>query len=146
HTTVTGPAQLRSPGEVVMRDISDTMMTLAAIAPFADAPVLIRDVANCRVKECDRIDAITTALNACGIATRTGPDWLEITPGEPCDRVIGGTVIDCHADHRIAMASSVLSLRAPGLQLNDPSCVAKTFPGFHEELARVVAQWQQTTS
>lgn len=81
------------------------------------------------------------ALNACGIATRTGPDWLEITPGEP-----RGAVIDCHADHRIAMASSVLGLRTPGLQLNDPSCVAKTFPGFHTELAHVVAQWQQTAS
>ncbi len=138
-TTVTGPTQLRSPGEIIMRDISDTMMTLAAIAPFADAPVLIRDVANCRVKECDRIDAITTALNACGITTRTGPDWLEVTPGEP-----RGTMIDCHADHRITMAASVLGLRTPGLRLNDPKCVAKTFPGFHDELDHVVAQWQQT--
>lgn len=135
-TTVTGPAQLVSPGEVVMRDISDTMMTLAAIAPFADAPVRIVDVANCRVKESDRIAAITQALGACGIATDQGPDWLEIRPGDPKPATVA-----THADHRIAMSMSVLGLRVPGLVLDDPGCVAKTYPGFHHDFAELRATW-----
>lgn len=136
YTTVTGPQQLHSPGEVVMRDISDTMMTLAAIAPFADAPVRIVDVANTRLKESDRIDAITEALDVCGIVTRTGPDWLEIEPGTPT----AGTV-KTRSDHRIAMSMSVLGLRTPGVQLDDPGCVAKTYPGFHEDFATLRADW-----
>lgn len=136
-TTVTGPERLRSPGEVVMRDISDTMMTLAAIAPFADAPVRISDVANCRVKESDRIDAITEALEACGITTRSGPDWLEIDPGTP-----RAAEVRTRADHRIAMSMSVTGLRAPGITLDDPGCVRKTFPGFHEEFAALREAWR----
>ena len=136
YTMVTGPQQLHSPGEVVMRDISDTMMTLAAIAPFADAPVRIVDVANTRLKESDRIDAITEALDVCGIVTRTGPDWLEIEPGTPT----AGTV-KTRSDHRIAMSMSVLGLRTPGVQLDDPGCVAKTYPGFHEDFAALRADW-----
>jgi 3-phosphoshikimate 1-carboxyvinyltransferase len=136
QTTVTGPAQLRSPGTVVMRDISDTMMTLAAIAPFADAPVRIVDIANCRVKESDRIDAMSSALAACGITTHTGADWLEIIPGRPH----AGTV-STRADHRIAMSMSVTGLRTPGIELDDPACVAKTFPGFHQEFAALQATW-----
>ncbi|WP_372492160.1 3-phosphoshikimate 1-carboxyvinyltransferase [Kineosporia corallincola] len=138
-TTVTGPGQLRSPGTVVMRDISDTMMTLAAIAPFADAPVRIADVANCRVKESDRIDAMATALTACGITVRTGPDWIEVHPGEP-----HGARVATRADHRIAMSLSVTGLRTPGIELDDPGCVAKTFPAFHEEFAAVREAWAQT--
>nr|ALJ99881.1 3-phosphoshikimate 1-carboxyvinyltransferase [Micromonospora rosaria] len=139
EVAVTGPERLRSPGEVVMRDISDTMMTLAAIAPYADAPVRITDVANCRVKESDRIDAITTALGVCGITTRTGPDWLEIEPGQP-----HGGVVETRADHRIAMSMSVTGLRAAGIELDDPSCVAKTFPGFHEEFAALRTAWARS--
>jgi 3-phosphoshikimate 1-carboxyvinyltransferase len=135
RTTVTGPERLHSPGEVNMRDISDTMMTLAAIAPFADAPVRIVDVANCRVKESDRIDAITEGLQACGITTRTGPDWLEIEPGTPTS----GTVTT-RADHRIAMSMSVLGLRT-GVTLDDPGCVGKTYPGFHQAFADLRESW-----
>ncbi|MFG1867171.1 3-phosphoshikimate 1-carboxyvinyltransferase [Micromonospora arborensis] len=134
--TVTGPAQLRSPGTVAMRDISDTMMTLAAIAPFADAPTRITDVANCRVKESDRIDAITTALTACGVSTRTGPDWLEIDPGTPT-----GALVQTRSDHRIAMSMSVTGLRTPGIEFDEPSCVDKTFPQFHEEFAALARGW-----
>jgi 3-phosphoshikimate 1-carboxyvinyltransferase len=138
RTTVTGPRRLRSPGTVVMRDISDTMMTLAAIAPFADGPVRIADVGNCRVKESDRIDAMAVALGGCGIDVRTGPDWLEITPGRP-----RGALVRTRADHRVAMSMSVLGLRTPGVEFDDPGCVRKTFPGFHEEFAALAATWQR---
>lgn len=68
---------------VNMRDISDTMPTLAAIAPFASGPVRIEDVGNTRVKECDRLEACAQNLRRMGITVATGRDWIEIRPGTP---------------------------------------------------------------
>ncbi len=64
-----------------MRDISDTMPTLAAIAPLASGPVRIEDVGNTRVKECDRLEACAENLRRLGVGVETGPDWIEIRPG-----------------------------------------------------------------
>jgi 3-phosphoshikimate 1-carboxyvinyltransferase len=133
--TVTGTGSL-SGGEVNMRDISDTMPTLAAIAPFADSPVRITDVANTRVKESDRLEACAVNLRRLGVPVDTGPDWIEISPATPKP-----AVIECHGDHRIAMSFSITGLRTPGLTLDDPGCVRKTFPGFHEALADLRQQW-----
>ncbi|HEY0717198.1 MAG TPA: 3-phosphoshikimate 1-carboxyvinyltransferase [Streptosporangiaceae bacterium] len=133
--SVTGTGPLHG-AEVNMRDISDTMPTLAAIAPFADAPVRIVDVANTRVKESDRLDACAANLRHLGIEVATGPDWIEIWPGAP-----QGAVIDCHGDHRIAMSFAVTGLRTPGIVLDDPECVKKTFPGFHAALAALRQEW-----
>jgi 3-phosphoshikimate 1-carboxyvinyltransferase len=131
-TTVTGTGRLRGV-TVNMRDISDTMPTLAAIAPFADGPTRIVDVANTRVKECDRLDACAVNLRAMGVQVETGPDWIEIQPAAP-----HGAEIRCFGDHRIAMAFSIAGLRAPGITLDDPGCVKKTFPTFHAVLADVL--------
>jgi 3-phosphoshikimate 1-carboxyvinyltransferase len=133
--TVTGPSRL---GAVTanLRDISDTMPTLAAIAPFADGPVRIEDVYNTRVKECDRLDACAENLRALGVEVLTGPDWIEIQPGRPAPARIA-----CRGDHRIAMAFSVAGLRVPGISLDEPGCVKKTFPGFHEALAALRSAW-----
>ncbi|GLY31949.1 3-phosphoshikimate 1-carboxyvinyltransferase [Kineosporia sp. NBRC 101731] len=131
-TTVTGNGQLHGI-TVNMRDISDTMPTLAAIAPFADGPTRIIDVYNTRVKECDRLEACATNLRALGIQVETGRDWIEIWPGEPVP-----AQITCYGDHRIAMAFSVTGLRTPGITLDDPGCVKKTFPQFHPALAALV--------
>jgi 3-phosphoshikimate 1-carboxyvinyltransferase len=133
--TVTGTGQL-SGGEFVMRDISDTMPTLAAIAPFADGPVTITGVGNVRVKESDRLEAMAVNLRACGIRCETGPDWITVQPGRP-----HGAHIACYADHRIAMACSLIGLRTPGITLDDPQCVAKTCPDFHRLLAGLRAEW-----
>ena len=127
--TVTGTGQLRGV-TVNMRDISDTVPTLAAIAPFADGPVRIEDVYNTRVKECDRLDACAENLRALGVSVETGRDWIEIRPGDPHAAHIG-----CRGDHRIAMAFSITGLRTPGITLDDPGCVKKTFPEFHQALA-----------
>ncbi len=115
---------------VNMRDISDTMPTLAALAPFASGPVRIEDVANTRVKECDRLDACAENLRRLGIDVATGPDWIEIRPGTP-----RGTDIKTYGDHRIVMSFAVTGLRVPGISFDDPGCVRKTFPGFHEAFA-----------
>ncbi|MEU4168498.1 3-phosphoshikimate 1-carboxyvinyltransferase [Streptomyces sp. NPDC026665] len=126
RTTVRGTGELRGL-TVNMRDISDTMPTLAAIAPFASGPVRIEDVANTRVKECDRLEACAENLRALGVRVETGPDWIEIHPGVPA-----ATEIRTYGDHRIVMAFAVTSLRAPGMTFDDPGCVRKTFPAFHE--------------
>jgi 3-phosphoshikimate 1-carboxyvinyltransferase len=133
--TVAGTGGL-SGAEVNMRDISDTMPTLAAIAPFADGPVRITDVGNTRVKESDRLDACAVNLRRLGVQVTTGTDWIEIWPGAP-----KAAVIECRGDHRIAMSFSITGLRTPGLTLDDPGCVRKTFPGFHEALADLRHEW-----
>ncbi|GHD16970.1 3-phosphoshikimate 1-carboxyvinyltransferase [Streptomyces violarus] len=126
-TTVRGTGSL-SGVTVNMRDISDTMPTLAALAPFATGPVRIEDVANTRVKECDRLEACAENLRRLGARVATGPDWIEIHPGTP----LTGTGLRTHADHRIAMSFAVTGLRVPGISFDDPGCVRKTFPDFHE--------------
>nr|WBO78126.1 3-phosphoshikimate 1-carboxyvinyltransferase [Streptomyces sp. SBE_14.2] len=135
RTTVRGTGTLRGL-TVNMRDISDTMPTLAALAPFADGPVRIEDVANTRVKECDRLEACAENLRAMGVRVETGPDWIEIHPGAAPT----GTEIKTYGDHRIVMSFAVTGLRVPGISFDDPGCVRKTFPGFHEEFAALRAR------
>lgn len=130
-TTVTGTGQLRGI-TVNMRDISDTMPTLAAIAPYAVSPTRIVDVYNTRVKECDRLEACATNLRAMGVDVQTGRDWIEISPAVP-----RSAMINCFGDHRIAMAFSIAALRTQGVVLDDPGCVKKTFPTFHTMLGEL---------
>lgn len=138
HIRVTGTGTFRGL-EVNMRDISDTMPTLAAIAPFAEGPVRIVDVYNTRVKESDRLAASADNLINLGIEVRSGHDWMEIHPGTPRPALIA-----CHRDHRIAMSFSITSLLlTEPLQLDDSACVRKTFPGFHETLTDLVTHWRQ---
>ncbi|HWG16048.1 MAG TPA: hypothetical protein VG268_22505, partial [Streptosporangiaceae bacterium] len=92
--------------------------------------------ANTRVKESDRLEACAVNLRRLGIEVATGPDWIEIWPGTP-----KGAVIDCRGDHRIAMSFAVTGLRTPGIVLDDPDCVKKTFPGFHTALATLRRDW-----
>ncbi|SDL00956.1 3-phosphoshikimate 1-carboxyvinyltransferase [Streptomyces indicus] len=135
-TTVRGSGRL-SGLTVAMRDISDTMPTLAALAPFASGPVRIEDVHNTRVKECDRLEACAQNLRRLGIEARTGEDWLEIHPGTPRP-----AEITTYGDHRIVMSFAVTALRAPGISFDDPGCVRKTFPGFHEAFGRLSHRWE----
>ncbi|MER6249138.1 3-phosphoshikimate 1-carboxyvinyltransferase [Streptomyces griseorubiginosus] len=132
-TTVRGTGELRGL-TVNMRDISDTMPTLAAIAPFASGPVRIEDVANTRVKECDRLEACAENLRRLGVRVSTGPDRIEIHPGTAPSPT---TEITTHGDHRIVMSFAVTGLRVPGISFDDPGCVRKTFPGFHEAFAEL---------
>ncbi|MFH9401302.1 3-phosphoshikimate 1-carboxyvinyltransferase [Streptomyces sp. NPDC017638] len=134
RTTVRGTGELRGL-TVNMRDISDTMPTLAAIAPFASGPVRIEDVGNTRVKECDRLEACADNLRRLGAEVATGADWIEIRPSVPAP----GVEIKTYGDHRIVMSFAVTGLRTPGLTYDDPGCVRKTFPGFHEAFAALPA-------
>jgi 3-phosphoshikimate 1-carboxyvinyltransferase len=127
----TGPAVLRGIS-VDMSDISDTFMTLAAIAPFAASPVTVTGIANVRVKESDRIAAVEENLRRLGVRTESGPGFLRVFPGVP-----HGGRVDPHGDHRIAMAFAVLGLRTPGVVIDDPGCVRKTCPAFFDLWAQL---------
>ena len=132
-TTVAGPPAGRLRGiEIDMGPISDTAQTLAAIAPFADGPTTIRGVAHARLKETDRVAALATELRRLGQQVEEFPDGLRVTPAPvvPAD-------VATYDDHRMAMSFAITALRAPGVRLRDPGCVAKTFPDFFDRLDRL---------
>ena len=124
--TVTGPRQLKGI-DVDMRTISDTALTLAAIAPFADSKVTIRNIEHTRWQETDRIHAMVTELRKLGVPVVEHQDGLEISPAP-----ITPAAIDTYEDHRVAMAFSLVGLKASGIRINDPACVSKTFPNYFE--------------
>jgi len=113
-----------------MNDISDTVMTLAAIACFSEGPTTIRNVAHIRHKETDRIAALTTELRKLGAIVAERTDGLTITPAP-----LRGCAVDTYNDHRMAMSLALIGLRVPGVIVRNPGCVAKTYPGFWEDLA-----------
>ena len=131
--TVTGPRQLKGI-DVDMRTISDTSLTLAAIAPFADSKVTIRNIEHTRWQETDRIHAMVTELRKLGIPVVEHQDGLEISPAP-----ITPAAIDTYEDHRMAMAFALVGLKTSGIQINNPECVSKTFPNYFEVLERLYA-------
>jgi 3-phosphoshikimate 1-carboxyvinyltransferase len=115
-----------------MNAISDTVMTLAAVALFADGPTTIRNVAHIRHKETDRIAALAAELRKLGAEVEEFTDGLRITP-----RPLAGCAVDTYKDHRMAMSLALVGLRVPGVVINDPGCVAKTYPGYWRDLERL---------
>ncbi|RPJ26656.1 MAG: 3-phosphoshikimate 1-carboxyvinyltransferase [Chloroflexi bacterium] len=126
---VTGTKSLNGV-DVDMRDISDTAQTLAAIAPFASSPTRIRGIAFIRAKETDRVHAVCTELRRLGVRVEEHDDGMTIYP---CDSIQPATV-QTYNDHRMAMAFSLIGLRAEGITIENPACVSKTFPTFFEVL------------
>ncbi|HMF19840.1 MAG TPA: 3-phosphoshikimate 1-carboxyvinyltransferase, partial [Gemmataceae bacterium] len=115
-----------------MNDISDTVMTLAAVACFAEGPTTIRNVAHIRHKETDRLTALATELRRIGAEVEELADGLTITP-----RPLHGAVIETYNDHRMAMSMSLVGLRVPGIVIKNPACVGKTYPRFFEGLEKL---------
>ncbi|MBX9628014.1 MAG: 3-phosphoshikimate 1-carboxyvinyltransferase [Gemmataceae bacterium] len=120
--------------DVDMNAISDTVMTLGAVALFADGPTTIRNVGHIRHKETDRIAALATELRKLGATVDERPDGLTITPGP-----LRGAAVDTYNDHRMAMSLALVGLKVPGVVIRDPGCVAKTYPGFWQDLERLRA-------
>jgi 3-phosphoshikimate 1-carboxyvinyltransferase len=118
--------------DVDMNAISDTVMTLGAVALFADGPTTIRNVAHIRHKETDRIAALATEFRKLGAEVEERADGLTITP-----RPLTGCAVDTYNDHRMAMSLALVGLKVPGVVVRDPGCVAKTYPGFWKDLSAV---------
>ena len=123
--------------EVDMSDISDTAQTLAAVAVFADGPTTVTGIGFIRGKETDRIAAVVTELGRLGIDAREDPDGFTLNPATPQPGVVA-----TYDDHRMAMSFALIGLRAPGIQIADPGCTAKTYPGFWTDLERVTGSGQ----
>jgi len=130
---VTGPTELQGV-DVDMRDISDTAQTLAAIAPFAFTPTRIRGITSARVKETDRVSAVCTELARLGVKVDEHEDGMTIYP---CDEFCPAAV-QTYNDHRMAMAFSLIGLRTPGIAIENPSCVSKTFPEYFDVLGTLL--------
>ena len=127
--TLTGPARL-SAINADMEAIPDTAQTLAVACAFADGPSRITNIGSLRVKETDRVKAIAKELPKLGVRVDEGPSDWTITP--PLDGIYTPAVIDTYDDHRMAMAFAVAGLHVPHVTINNPGCVAKTFPDFWE--------------
>jgi 3-phosphoshikimate 1-carboxyvinyltransferase len=115
--------------------IPDAAMTLAVLALFCDGPCVLRNIASWRVKETDRISAMATELRKLGATVEEGADFLRIIPPV---RLNSGVAIDTYDDHRMAMCFSLVSLGQVNIRINQPDCVAKTFPNYFGEFARLV--------
>lgn len=111
--------------DVDLSDLSDTVPTLAVLAAVADGPTTIRGVGFIRDKESDRIAGPVAELKRCGVDARETDDGMIIEPGP-----VRPAVVQTYDDHRMAMAFALLGLRHEGIEIDDPGCVAKTFPGY----------------
>jgi 3-phosphoshikimate 1-carboxyvinyltransferase len=111
--------------------IPDAAMTLASAALFAKGTTTLRNIASWRVKETDRIAAMATELRKLGADVEEGADFIRVTPVS-----LKPAAIDTYDDHRMAMCFSLAAFGTP-LRINDPKCVAKTFPDYFERFASV---------
>jgi len=127
--TVSAGRELRGV-EADFSDISDTAMTLAAVAPFASTPTRITGIGFIRRKESDRVAGMVNELRRCGVEATEEADGLVISPAVE----VRPATVDVYADHRMAMSFALLGLRAPGIRISDPGCVGKTFPTYFELL------------
>ncbi|MGD0093414.1 MAG: 3-phosphoshikimate 1-carboxyvinyltransferase, partial [Planctomycetota bacterium] len=120
------------PIDADLNDMPDVVLTLAAVCLFAEGTSTILNVGNLRLKETDRLYALSTELARLGAKVEVGEDYLEITPGPPKE-----AQIETYNDHRMAMAMSLVGLGRPGVVLKDPACVSKTYPHFFQDLELV---------
>ena len=128
--TVTGRA--KSGVDVDMSAISDTAQTLAVVALFVDGETRIRGIAHNRVKETDRIGDLATELRKLGATIEEHEDGFTVIPGE-----LRPAEIETYNDHRMAMSLSLAGLQQSGVKILNPSCTAKTYPLFFEDLERI---------
>ena len=110
-------------------------MTAAMLALFADRPSTLRNIGSWRVKETDRIAAMAAELAKLGATVESGPDWLRVGP----PREWRTAAIDTYDDHRMAMCFSLAALAGVAVTINEPGCVAKTYPDYFEHFARLVS-------
>jgi 3-phosphoshikimate 1-carboxyvinyltransferase len=114
--------------------IPDAAMTLAILALFADGTTTLKNIASWRVKETDRIAAMSAELRKVGAVVEEGADYIRISPPV---KLTPNAVIDTYDDHRMAMCFSLLALAGVPIRINDPKCVNKTFPGYWDAFSSI---------
>jgi 3-phosphoshikimate 1-carboxyvinyltransferase len=125
----------RLPAVIDGSQMQDAVPTLAVLAAFNETPVRFVGIANLRVKECDRISALSTELNRIrpGLAREEGDELIVFGDPSLSSQVLP-TSIETYADHRIAMSFALAGLRIGGIAILDPDCVGKTYPGYWDAL------------
>jgi 3-phosphoshikimate 1-carboxyvinyltransferase len=118
--------------DVNMNALSDTVQTLSAVALFADGPTTIHGVTHIRYKETDRISNLARELRKLGADVDEHDDGLRILP-----QPLHAAEIETYDDHRMAMSLALVGLKIPGVKILNPSCTAKTYPGFFKDLERI---------
>lgn len=118
--------------DVDMNSMPDVVPTLVVIALFAEGVTRIRNIAHLRYKESDRLDGLITELQKAGADIRLDGDGLEIRPVP-----LHGAQLDTHDDHRLAMSFALIGLRVPGIKIENPDCVRKSFPTFWREFEKL---------
>ena len=111
-------------------DLGDSIMTAIAMTPFGTSAIRFTDLARLRVQECERVVALRTELTKCGAKVIEEGDTLTVWPSP-----LHGAEIATYNDHRMAMCFAILGLKVPGIRLQNPACVKKTFPNFFQKLA-----------
>jgi 3-phosphoshikimate 1-carboxyvinyltransferase len=137
--TVQGPDVL-APVDADLQAMPDQVTTVAALAALADGVSRLRGVAVTRGHETDRLAALAAELAKLGVATEELPDGLVVHGAGPGR--LRPARLAAHGDHRMAMALAAVAARAPGLVVEDPGCVAKTYPGFWRDLAAAGLGWR----
>jgi 3-phosphoshikimate 1-carboxyvinyltransferase len=138
---VNGPEVLRPLGTIDLNDLPDAAMTVAVLAAFCKGTTRICNVSNLRVKETDRLHALTTELRKLGVAVEEFPDGLGIE-GNP--DAMHGADIATYDDHRMAMCFGMAGVRLSGLRIQDPACVSKTYPEFWRDLQALGVNLQES--
>lgn len=115
-----------------MSTMTDTFMTAAALAAVARGTTRLYNIANQRVKECNRLAAMVTELAKCGVTARELSDGIEIEGRAAAE--LRPASVACYSDHRIAMSFAVLGCRVPGIVITDKECTAKTYAEFWTDL------------
>lgn len=108
--------------EIDMAGFSDTFMTVAALACFADGPTTLHSLAHTRLQESDRVFAMSLGLEKLGVKTKTSLDSLTIFPPESLDN-FRGALVNSFNDHRIAMSLSLIGLKIPGVEIENSEAV-----------------------
>jgi 3-phosphoshikimate 1-carboxyvinyltransferase len=128
--TVAGPDVL-APVDADLAAMPDQVTTVAALAALAPGTSRIAGVAVARGHETDRLAALAAELAKLGVGVEQRPGGLVVHGG----RATGPARVATHGDHRLAMAFAAVAARVPGVTIEDPGCVAKTYPGFWRDLA-----------
>ncbi|KAF8632649.1 hypothetical protein AX17_004782 [Amanita inopinata Kibby_2008] len=134
ETCVTGPAIGQLKGiDVHMEEMTDAFLTATALAAVASGKTRITGIANQRVKECNRIQAMIDELAKFDVETNELDDGLEIF-GKPVAQLKRGVSVHCYDDHRVAMAFSVLGAVTEDTLIEEKRCVEKTWPNWWDDL------------
>ncbi len=124
------------PVEAEATDFPDSVPVLAALAALAPGESRLTGIGHLRWKESDRIAALAALITAAGAQARAEPEALAVSGGP--DSPGGAAILPTFRDHRIAMAAALLALARGGFLIEDPGCVAKSYPAFFRDLAVLV--------